>query len=74
MSHGKTYDVNGYGFDSFLQAIAFARPIRAHVIEVASGIRRWQPASERASERAQKRRHILVSDDGSLHEFSRVRR
>lgn len=59
------YEVNGHGFNSFMTAVAFAKPIRAHVIEVASGIRRWQPAAERAPAV----RHVL---DGKA--FSKVRR
>jgi len=69
MDHGKTYDVNGHGFDSFTKAIAFAKPIRADVVEVASDIRRWTPAVD-----ARGGRHVLVHADGSTEEFSRVRR
>lgn len=69
--HTKTYDVNGHGFDSFTEAVHFAKPIRAEVIEVASGIRRWQPACERIAKRGG--RHVLVDSDGSVREFSKVR-
>ncbi len=66
---GMTYDVNGHGFDSFMAAVAFAKPIRAHVVEVASGIIRWEPAAE-----LKRTRHVLVQADGSKVEFSKVRR
>jgi len=84
MDHGKTYDVNGHGFDSFTKAIAFAKPIRADVVEVASDIRRWTPAvgvtcsctrtARRKNSHASGGRHVLVHADGSTEEFSRVRR
>jgi len=72
MDHGKTYDVNGHGFDSFTKAIAFAKPIRADVVEVASDIRRWTPGHPPLDARGG--RHVLVHADGSTEEFSRVRR
>ena len=70
MDHGKTYDVNGSGFDSFSAAIYVAQPLRANVIEVATGLVRWTPAPA-----AKKRtRHVLVNADGSRTEFGKVSR
>lgn len=43
--HGKTYDVNGQGFDSFKEATAHAKSIGADVNETATGQRRWTPAA-----------------------------
>jgi hypothetical protein len=63
------YDVNGTKFESFTKAIAFAQPIRAEVIEVATGLRRWAPAAIKA-----RTRHVLVNDDGTKTEFGKVRR
>lgn len=65
-----TYSVNDQPFDSFFAAIACAQPIRANVIEVATGLVRWSPAPVKPS----RTRHVLVSSDGSKREFSRVRR
>jgi hypothetical protein len=66
------YDVNGTRFDSFCAAVEAARAIRADVIEVATGLRRWHPAPP-AKARARVR-HVLVNADGTKTEFSKVRR
>jgi hypothetical protein len=65
-----TYSVNGEGFDSFTAAIKAAQPLRAVVIEVATGLVRWRPAAPAAK----RTRHVLVNVDGSKTEFSKVRR
>jgi len=39
------YTVNGTGFASFSKAIDYAEPLRADVIETATGQRRWTPAA-----------------------------
>lgn len=65
-----TYSVNGEGFYLFSKAVAAASAIRADVIEVATGLRRWTPAPL-----PKKRvRHVLVNADGSTTEFGKVRR
>lgn len=71
MNTTHTYSVNGKGFDSFLQAIAYAKPIRANVVQNDNGLTRWSPAPVA---KARKVRHVLVNADGSETEFSRVRR
>ena len=38
------YTVNGKPFQSFTAAIAYANPLRADVLDVATGARRWTPA------------------------------
>lgn len=65
-----TYSVNDQPFDSFFAAIAYAQPLRANVIEVATGLSRWSPAPIKPG----RTRHVLVSPDGSKCEFSRVKR
>lgn len=66
----KTYSVNGEGFDSFAAAIHAAKPVRANVVEVATGLVRWSPAP--VARKAV--RHVLVNADGSRTEFGKVRR
>jgi hypothetical protein len=65
-----TYSVNDKTFDSFFAAIDYAQTIRANVIEVATGLRRWAPAPIKPG----RTRHVLVNPDGSTREFSRVKR
>lgn len=65
------YTVNGQKFDSFLAAIAAAKPIRADVIQADNGARRWTPGKPAA---VRKVRHMLVNADGTQTEFSRVGR
>ena len=38
------YSANNEKFDSFLKAVAYAKANKCEVIEVGTGIRRWQPA------------------------------
>lgn len=71
MDKTHTYSVNGKGFDSFLQAVAYAKPLNADVIQNDNGMRRWTPAP---AAKARKVRHVLVNADGTTTEFSRVRR
>lgn len=66
-----TYSVNGKGFDSFLMAVAYAKPLNADVIQNDNGFRRWTPAP---AAKVRKVRHVLVNADGSEIEFSKVRR
>jgi len=68
MNHGKTYDVNGFGFDSFTAAIACARPVGANVVEVATGLQRWTPARPAKT----RTRHVLVNADATRTEFGKV--
>jgi hypothetical protein len=68
MTHGKTYDVNGQGFDSFTAAINAAKPTRSNVIEVATGLVRWSPAPAPKA----RTRHVIVNADGAKTEFGRV--
>jgi hypothetical protein len=39
------YSVNGNEFESFLDAVQAAKVIKAEVIEVATGKRRWAPGT-----------------------------
>jgi hypothetical protein len=64
------YNVNGAMFETFSAAIAAAKPIRAEVFEVATGLRRWAPAAPAKA----RTRHVIVNADGSTTEFSKVRR
>lgn len=66
-----TYSVNGKGFNSFLQAVAHAKPINANVIQNDNGMQRWSPAP---AAKVRKVRHVLVNADGTTTEFSKVRR
>lgn len=63
------YDVNGTKFESFSAAVKAAQPLRADVIEVATGLRRWTPAPLKT-----RTRHVLVNADGSKTEFGSVKR
>jgi hypothetical protein len=66
-----TYSVNGKGFNSFLTAIAYAKPLNANVVQNDNGFTRWSPAP---AAKARKVRHMLVNADGTKTEFSKVRR
>ena len=63
------YSVNEKPFESFFAAIEYAQPLRANVIEVATGLVRWRPAPIKAA----RKRHVIVNPDGSTREFSRVK-
>jgi hypothetical protein len=63
------YEVNGSKFDSFSAAVKAAQPLRAEVIEVSTGLRRWAPAAVKT-----RGRHVLVNADGSKTEFGSVKR
>jgi hypothetical protein len=43
------YSVNGQQFEGFTKAVAAAKAIRADVIEVATGLRRWTPGTVSAA-------------------------
>ena len=64
------YSVNGVEFESFSEAVAAAKPIRAEVFEVATGLRRWAPAPLPKK----RTRHVIVNPDGSETEFGRIKR
>lgn len=66
-----TYSVNGKGFNSFLQAVAYAKPLSAKVVQNDNGLTRWSPAPVKATRRT---RHVLVNADGTETEFGSVRR
>lgn len=64
-----TYSVAGKGFDSFSEAVAFAKSNNLTVVQNDNGMQRWTPVKP-AKIRV---RHVLVNADGSETEFSRVR-
>ena len=64
------YEVNGSKFESFSAAVKAAQPLRADVIEVATGLRRWTPPVAKT----RRTRHVLVNADGSTTEFGSVKR
>jgi hypothetical protein len=66
-----TYSVNGKGFDSFLQAVAYAKPLNANVVQNDNGFTRWSPPP---AAKTRKVRHVLVNADGTETEFSKIRR
>jgi hypothetical protein len=66
------YKVNETEFSLFTEAVAFAKPIRANVIQIDNGLIRWEPAPLKTGSR--KVRHVIVNADGSETEFSKVRR
>ena len=63
------YDVAGTKFESFSAAVKAAQPLRAEVIEVATGLRRWAPAAIK-----NRTRHVLVNADGTKTAFGSVKR
>jgi hypothetical protein len=50
------YHVNEIKFDSFLAAVAFANTNKAVVIEVATGVQRWEPAPKVSNARMRRYR------------------
>ena len=52
------------------KAVEAARPIRAEVFEVATGLRRWAPAPLPKA----RTRHVIVNADGSKTEFGKIKR
>jgi len=62
-----TYSVNSQTFDSYMTAIAAAKTADAKVIEIKTGLVRWEPAAKKDAKPAT--RHILVKEDGSRHEI-----
>lgn len=46
-----TYTVNNEPFNSFKEAVARADKLKADVIEVATGVRRWTPAPSVSSKK-----------------------
>lgn len=66
-----TYSVNGKGFNGFLEAVAYAKPLNANVVQNDNGFTRWSPP---APAKVRKVRHMLVNADGTKTEFSKVRR
>jgi hypothetical protein len=63
------YKVNDKAFNSFMEAVRYADSIKANVVEVATGLTRWEPAKP-----AKKRTiHVLVNKDGTTTEFGKVR-
>jgi len=66
-----TYTVNGKPFSSYMAAVRYADSIKADVIEVATGLRRWTPA---VAKPARCIKHVLVNADGTEMEFFRVHR
>jgi hypothetical protein len=71
MNTTHTYSVNGKGFNSFLEAVAYAKPLNANVVQNDNGFTRWSPPVVSTKRRV---RHVLVNADGTTTEFSKVRR
>lgn len=68
------YEVNGKGYDSYLQAVAVANVHGATVSVIyPDGSKRevWKPAPVSTKRRT---RHVLVSADGTKTEFGKVTR
>lgn len=66
------YIVDGQEFTSFMQAVDAAHAKGAEVVEKATGLTRWRPASKpRPDARTV---HVLVEEDGTERPFGRVRR
>lgn len=67
-NNGATYEVQGMGFNSFMDAVNYARTIDADVIQVSNGMRRWTPAPKNNRKRVE---HVLVKADGSVVPLTR---
>lgn len=65
------YTVNGTNFESFFNAVNFAKEIDAEVYEIANGLRRWAPIPKKAGAKV---RHVLIMPDGTKREIGKVRR
>lgn len=63
------YLVADQKFTSFSAAVEVAHAKGIEVVEEATGLTRWRPASKPASARKQ---HVLVEEDGTVRPFSRV--
>jgi len=66
------YIVDGKEFTSFMQAVDAAYTKGVEVVEKATGLTRWRPASKPRPDA--RTAHVLVEEDGTERPIGRVRR